>query len=431
MVGIRKESGKIARLNLDQRDRMSTPHLVRKTRVPSRRGGHGRPHADFGHTPNPSPPQKKRTTLRDAFFQAVSPGVVTGITFGAWLRLLAENGFRIHPSYWPKAGFTTLASGLSSAFSVAEKVIYRQRIAATEVPPPLFILGHWRSGTTHLHNLLALDKRFGSPKFSEVTIPSTFLTGEWVLNSAAKVLLPKTRFGIDNVSLSTEAPSEEEFALAQMTFHSPYMGWAFPEHADYYGRYVNFRGVPEREVAEWKAAFLTFLKKLTIRHGKPMILKSPPHTARIRLLLDIFPNARFIHIHRDPYTVYQSTRHLHVSSWKNFAFQKLDEDALQERILRQYVDMFDAFFDDREMIPEGRFTELSFKELEADPLGQVEKIYRELSLPAFAEVQPKVEEYVASLADYKKNKHVDLPAELRQRIQEEWGRTFDEWGYER
>jgi len=374
-------------------------------------------------------PDRKSGGWRDAFFQAASPGVVTGITTGAWLKLLAQNRFRIPPRYWPKAAFTTLASGLSSGFALAEKAIYGREIASTIVPPPLFVLGHWRSGTTHLHNLLALDERFGSPRFSEVTIPSTFLTGEKVLTTAAKYLLPKTRFAIDNVPLSTEAPSEEEFALAQMSFHSPYMGWAFPEHADYYSRYVSFRGVPEHEIAEWKNAFLTFLKKLTLRHHKPMILKSPPNTARIKLLLDIFPDARFVHIHRDPYTVYQSTRHLHVSSWKNFAFQRLDESALQERIFRQHNDMFDAFFEERSLIPEGRFTELSFQQLEADPIGQVERIYRDLSLPDFSEVKPHVEEYVGRQADYKKNKHVELPAELRERIAREWRRTFDEWGY--
>jgi hypothetical protein len=373
-------------------------------------------------------PEREPGGWRDAFFQA-APGVVTGITAGKWIKLLVQNRFRIAPKYWPKVAVTSLASGLSSAFALAEQGIYGREIANTIVPPPLFVLGHWRSGTTHLHNLLALDDRFGSPKFSEVTIPSTFLTGEKVLTTAAKYLLPKTRFAIDNVPLSTEAPSEEEFALAQMTFHSPYMGWAFPEHADYYSRYVNFRGVPEHEIAEWKNAFLVFLKKLTLRHHKPMILKSPPHTARIKLLLDIFPDARFVHIHRDPYTVYQSTRHLHVSSWKNFAFQKLDEQALQERIFRQHKDMFDAFFDERSLIPAGRFTELSFKQLEEDPIGQVERIYRELSLPDFGDVKSKVENYVGSLGTYKKNKHVDLPPELRERIAREWRRTFDEWGY--
>jgi omega-hydroxy-beta-dihydromenaquinone-9 sulfotransferase len=397
--------------------------------------GTGGPHIPLpapGAPPRSDAPAKPRekAAWKDAFFQALSPGVVTGIRFGDWVRLLVENRFRIHPAYWPRAGFTTLASLLTSAFHVAEKRLYGKRVAATDIPPPIFVLGHWRSGTTHLHNLLAIDDRFGSPRFSEVTIPWTFLTGEKVLTSAASILLPKTRFGIDNVSLSTNTPAEEEFALAQMTFRSPYMSWAFPRHADVYDRYVTFRGVPEREVREWQSAFVTFLKKLTLRHGKPMILKSPPNTGRIRLLLEIFPDARFVHIHRDPYTVYQSTRHLHVASWKTFAFQKLDEADLERRILRDYTEMFDAFFADRALIPAGRFAEMSFDELEADPVGQVERIYRELSLPDFEDVRPHVEDYVASLAGYRKNKHREIPAALRERIATEWRRSFDAWGYD-
>ncbi len=390
--------------------------------------------ASNGTASTSEPPHRRKPSgpnWRGAFFQALSPGVVTGIRFGDWMRLLAENRFRIHPRYWPRAMFATTGSVVTSAFSLVEKGIYDRKIAATEIPPPLFVLGHWRSGTTHLHNLLAVDERFGSPRFSEVTIPWTFLTGENVLTTAASLLLPSTRFGIDNVSLSTNAPSEEEFALAQMTFHSPYLSWAFPQHAAKYDRYLTFRDVPEEHKHAWQAAFVTFLKKLTLRHGKPMILKSPPNTGRIKLLLEIFPDARFVHIHRDPYTVYKSTRHLHLSSWKTFAYQLLDESDLRERILRDYVEMFDAFFADRSLIPPNRFAETSFDALEANPLAEVERIYAELKLPNFADVQPQLENYVQSLAGYRKNVHCELPEELRDRIAREWKRSFDEWGYQR
>jgi hypothetical protein len=369
------------------------------------------------------------TRLGDSLFHALSPGVFTGITLGDWLRLLAENRFRIEPNYWPKAAFTTGVSVLNSCFAVAEQLAYGRRVAATDVPPPLFVLGHWRSGTTHLHNLLATDERYASPRFSQVMIPWTFLVGEPILETITQVLLPKTRFGIDNVSFGAHAPSEEEFALAQMTFRSPYVAWAFPRHGSYYDRYITFRGVPEDEVAEWKAAFVMLLKKLTMNDGRPTIIKSPPNTGRIRMLLEIFPGAKFVHIHRDPYTVYQSTRHLHVSSWKNFAFQKPDEDELRERILRSYVEMMDAFFEERSLIPEGHFAEISFNDLESDPLGQIEQIYRQLELPEFGVVRPRLEEYVRSLAGYRKNKHVELPADLRERIGREWQRSFEEWGY--
>ena len=79
-----------------------------------------------------------------------------------------------------------------------------------------------------------------------------------------------------------------------------------PSH---YDRYLTFRGVPEREVDEWKQALVLFLKKLTWKYRKPLLLKSPPHTCRIKLLLGLFPEARFVHIHRDPFAVYQSMRH--------------------------------------------------------------------------------------------------------------------------
>lgn len=371
----------------------------------------------------------RRDRLRSAIVKTVSPGMVSGVTAGEWLRLLMENRFRVEPAHWPRAMATVAASGVTSAFGVVESLAYGRRIAAVDVPPPLFVLGHWRSGTTHLHNLLSLDKRFASPTFSEVTIPHTFLTGEWVLNAFLWFLLPPTRFGIDNIPMSTSAPSEEEFALAQMTFQSPYLAWAFPERADWYGRFISFRDVPERQVEQWKQALVTFVKKLTFRYNRPIILKSPANTARVRLLLDIFPNARFVHIHRDPYTVYQSTRRLHISCTKTFGFQTLDESQLRERILKQYVDLYDTFLEDRKLIPAGHLTEVSYTDLESDPAGQIERVYRDLSLPDFEEARGDVEEYLASMESYRKNRHVDLSDDVRRRIARQWHRTFEEWSY--
>ena len=37
--------------------------------------------------------------------------------------------------------------------------------------PPIFLVGHWRSGTTHLHNLMSRDPQFGFLKFSETAMP--------------------------------------------------------------------------------------------------------------------------------------------------------------------------------------------------------------------------------------------------------------------
>ena len=50
-----------------------------------------------------------------------------------------------------------------------------------------------------------------------------------------------------------------------------------------------------------------FVKKISYKYiGKRVLLKSPANTGRIKEILEVYPDACFIHIHRDPYAVYQS-----------------------------------------------------------------------------------------------------------------------------
>lgn len=97
---------------------------------------------------------------------------------GRWLWCLAENRFAVDRAYRGRAVATTLATALTSAYRVAKRWTYGGRIARAAIQPPIVVLGHWRSGITHLHNLLALDERFAAPRYSQVMIPDTFLTGE-------------------------------------------------------------------------------------------------------------------------------------------------------------------------------------------------------------------------------------------------------------
>src|ERR687898_1435915 len=84
----------------------------------------------------------------------------------------------------------------------------RPEIADVKVREPLFVLGHWRSGTTYLHNLLALDKRFAHPNVWRVLNPHTFLTTERY-SDIVKLASPKTRL-IDSMDLGAEVPRSEE-----------------------------------------------------------------------------------------------------------------------------------------------------------------------------------------------------------------------------
>jgi hypothetical protein len=214
-----------------------------------------------------------------------------------------------------------------------------------------------------------------------------------------------------------------------MSLQSPYLGICFPRHEGYYLRHLTFREAPEADVQAWRDAFLWFLKKLTFKYRRPLVLKSPPHTARIRLLLEMFPGARFVHIHRDPYRIFQSFRHyFDTAVWYTY-LQRPDRTVIDDHILARYNLLYDAFFEERSLIPEGRFHEMSFEDLERDPMGEVNRLYVGLGLDGFESFRPRLRDYVDSLAGYRKNPLPEIEPKWRRAVAREWRRSFDAWNY--
>jgi hypothetical protein len=354
--------------------------------------------------------------------------ILSGITFGDWLRLLRDNDFAVDFPYWPRAALLTLTSLGQSLHRRREERAYGAAVAGVTVLPPLFILGHWRNGTTHLHYLLGLDPRFAYPSNYQVIFPHNFLCTEaW--NAPFVGLFTPERRPQDNVRMEVGLPQEDEFALSVLTPYSPYLAWAFPRREAHYERYLTLRDVPREEVEGWKAALRLFLQKLTWKYHRPLLLKSPTHTCRIRLLLELFPDARFVHIRRGPYTVFLSTRRLFETVLQNVGLQRCDRRGFDDLVLRRYRLMYDVFFEERGLVPPGRFHELKFEDLEKDPVGQFRALYERLALPPFEAVRPALEDYVRAQAGYRKNEYPALPGPLRRRIAEAWRRNFEEWGY--
>jgi hypothetical protein len=222
--------------------------------------------------------------------------------------------------------------------------------------------------------------------------------------------------------------AEDEFALCAATGISPYMSSSFPRRHEHYDRYLTLRNVPEPEIARWKSALSLFLKKLAWKYQRPIVLKSPTHTCRIRLLLEIFPDARFVHIHRNPYAVFLSNRARHDTA---IGYSRLQRSVKtdDEMFIQRYREMYEVFFAERELIPASQYHELAFEELERDPIGQVRGIYEKLSLPSFAEIERALEGQIRGHSAYRRNQYAEVPTTLRSRIAEAWRRSFEEWGY--
>lgn len=347
---------------------------------------------------------------------------------GDWARLLVDNRCRVSLFCLPRAAAITAQALQNSPAAWYEHLRFSRKFRDVEIPPPIFLLGHWRGGTTHLHNLMSIDERFAYPNNYQVLFPHVFLWTEVVSSKLISFFLPKRR-PMDNVEWNMQSPQEDEFALLLMSRMSPYLGWAFPRRREFYDRYLTFRDVPVAEVARWKEAFVFLARKLTWKYRRPLIFKSPTHTARVKLLLELFPQAKFVHIHRDPYAVFASTRHM---LQVNFTYQNLQRPAfedLDERILDQYDEMYSAYFEERALIPPGNLHEVRYEDLERDPLNQVRNIYASLALPDFEEVEPALRRYIDSISGYQKNVFRELPDETRRRIADRWRRYFEAWSY--
>lgn len=363
---------------------------------------------------------------RDAFIERFAPGGLSGCTFGDWLRILCRVRCRVDPKYWPRAALITGNSVLLSACRYWELARYRTEIEEISVSPPLFVLGIWRSGTTHLHNLLTQDDRFAFCNTYETLFPHTFLSMEkWHARSIDQ-FLPSAR-PMDNVKYGVGEPQEDEFALAASGL-SFQLGIIFPRTGDYYRRFLTLDDTTPSELAAWKSALMTFLSKLTIKYKRPLVLKSPGHTARIKVLLDLFPEAKFVHIHRHPYEVFQSANHTLQKTRHLSALQNGVHDT--DLVIRDYSEIVDSYFEQRHLIPKGNLCEVAFEELQRDPLTELRKVYENLQLPRFDYVESRLTEYVRALAGYERNRFADLPKDIRNRLAHEWKRVFEEWGYQ-
>jgi hypothetical protein len=357
--------------------------------------------------------------------------MLSGVTLGSWLRVLRDNRFAIDAPFWPRAALITLQSVPNTFVALAERLRYGQAIERTQVQPPLFILGAWRSGTTHLHNLFAVDKRFAYPNLYQITYPLTFLLTERTTAWLIDVCAPKRR-PQDAVKMGVNEPQEEDFAMCPMSGQANLLAWAFARNAHFYDRFTTMAGLSNEELALWKSCYLQFLKKLTYKYARPLVLKTPANTGRIKTLLELYPDARFVHIHRNPYDVFRSNVHTLHTAGPYWQLQRIDygnHEAINAQIIELIKTLYDCYFSQRSLIPAGRLHQVAFADLERDPIGEVRKTYETLGLPEFGSVEQSLRGYVRSLADYKKNVFADLPDDLRELVYRGWRQYFNEWGY--
>jgi hypothetical protein len=351
-----------------------------------------------------------------------------------WLGLLAREGYAVDPAYLHRAAWVTAWSLPATVLGRLEDARFGRRLASYEIDPtPLFVLGHWRSGTTHLHNLLGRLPGHTFPTVYQAIFPTSFLTTDPIVPRLTARFMDETR-SYDAVKHGWYEAAEDEIALAKLTGLSPYLAFMFHKSRARYERFVDFLEATDAERRTWKDALRLFIKKIMFQTGgKRVIVKSCPHTARIRLLLEMFPDAKFVFIHRNPYEVFASTLHMrNHTDWENF-FQVPEEewDAVRERdTLALGERIFDRYLEDRRLIPEGNLVELGYEDLCGNEMARIRTIFQQFALPGWTEAEPVLQGYVDGLRGYRRNE-LRMSNEQKELVGRYWHQAFEAFGYEK
>jgi len=324
------------------------------------------------------------------------------------------------------------AAGGRLPFTLAERAYVaakRSRVEETE-QPPVFILGHWRSGTTHLYNVLSKAGQFAYVPPVSTGLPLDFLLLGRMLRPFLERQLPEHRY-IDRIPVTPTAPQEDELALANMSDLSFFHGIYFPQRfQEWFQRGVFLDGVSASERRDWEEKLRLLYAKLQMAQpGRRLLIKNPVYTARVAQLRALWPEAKFIHIHRNPYKVFPSMRNFYSALFDEFALQDFSHLDIDEVIFSTYERMMRRMQEDTADLPPEQFIEMAFDRFQTDPIGQIERIYRQLDLPGFEEARPAFEAYLESVAGYQKNVYTH-PKETDRQVEARWGPFIEHWGYE-
>jgi hypothetical protein len=317
-------------------------------------------------------------------------------------------------------------------FTLLERAYFAARSKSFPEPrAPIFIVGHWRSGTTHLYNILSKSPDFGFTPPLATGLPWDMLIMARLFRAQLEKALPEERF-IDRVPVKPDSPQEDEIPLASMQSVSFYHGLYFPKAFERnFSKGIFFDGCSSLEAQAWENRFRYFMRKLSaLNGGRRLVIKNPVYTARVAHLKRIYPDAKFIHIYRNPYMVFQSMKNFYDKLIAELSLQtgvKLDVERI---ILDAYPRMMRQLEVDAADLEPNQYLELRYEDLERQPLQEIERVYEQLEIDGIDSAKPVFSRYLESVQHYQKN-HYAITADSNQKVENEWSSFIQRWGYQK
>ena len=256
-----------------------------------------------------------------------------------------------------------------------------------ESPAPIIVAGLPRSGSTHLLNLMAADRRLRAlplwESYEPVPLPGELTpdTGvdpryrrcadQWqMMQQFSPLLAAMHPMNPDHI--------HEELELMGPDFASYNYEWLAPSPR-WRDHYYATDQTPHYQYMKAVLKILTWQDGDSSGSDTRWVLKCPQHLEQLPALHSVFPDATIAVTHRDPVSVIQSTATM-LAYGQRTGRSKVDTGAVLEYWSDRIEHLLRACVRDRDIIPVQQSIDVLFHEFMADDLGQVQKIYARAGL---------------------------------------------------
>jgi omega-hydroxy-beta-dihydromenaquinone-9 sulfotransferase len=309
-----------------------------------------------------------------------------------------------------------------SAMAAMQRSVSGEQLANANLRDAVVVLGYWRSGTTLLHELLCLDQRFAFPSTHACMNPHHFLFSEAsaLAREGAAAQRP-----MDEMEVRPGSPQEDEFALLSLGARSPYEALIVPQILPEALQLTDPKDLSSADEARWREVFVSFLAGVSVRgEGRPLILKSPTHGARVATLRELLPDARYILIVRDPMTNFESVVRMWRKMFETYALGPIpSDDAIREAVLIDRPRFEAKLAAGTAGLASNRFVTLTYEALVANPLATIEVLYSRLELGDFGAVRDTLAAELGRRSAYQAKGQLPS-AEWQERITGEWSQVI-------
>jgi hypothetical protein len=313
--------------------------------------------------------------------------------------------------YAGRVAGTIIVGMILEPFRWWEELRWKRTIRRTNISkPPVFIIGFWRSGTTLLHNLLCQAPGTAYITTYQTVFPNLLLSHSWWFKPIIGLFWPTHR-PFDDVKMGMDLPQEEEIALANLQDVSFYNFLYFPKDFErFYEKELFMKNLDREKVDSWKNEYEKMIKKAFINvKGDRLISKSPSNMVRIRLILEMFPDAKFIFLYRDPYKAVESFYRFFHEVLPAVQVQDAKDILSRERLTQVYADMIRQYHAEKHIINPNNLLEIKFEEFRNNPVDVLKLIYTQFNIPGFEQALPHFEKYLEEMSDFRQGKYEVTP----------------------